>query len=352
MSAGHCRHWGRAALRLSAALLLLILGERPLRAADAVESFYSGKNIQLLIGYSPGGGYDIYARVLARHMSRHIPGHPTIVAQNMPGAGSLKLANYLFAVAPKDGTVVGTFARGMAMEPLLGGAGARFDASKFTWIGSITDEVSVCAFWHTSPIHTWDDMLKQNFTVGGTGSGADTDVFPNVLRNMFHAKLKLVTGFPGGADIILALERGEVNGRCGWSWSSLISRNRTLYETQQIYVPVQMAMRKHEDLPNTPLIMDMTKDPKEITALRLILSRQTMARPYAAPPGVPEDRKAALRAAFDATMKDPEFLADAKGSDLELRPVSGTEIEKLVAEMYAAPQDVVQLAAKAVVNAR
>ncbi len=319
------------------------------RADDAaVAQFYKGRTIQLYIGYSVGGGYDLYARELARYLGTHIPGNPTIVPQNMPGAGSLRLANYLYIVAPKDGTAIATFARGMATEPLLGGTGTQFDARKFAWLGSITDEVSVCAFWHDSGIATWQDMLTKPYTVGGTGSASDTDVFPNAMKHIFHLPLKLVTGFPGGADVVLALERGEVNGRCGWSWSSLVSRNKQLYDTKQIYVPVQLALRKHEDLPDVPLVTDLTKDKKELQALRLIFARQSMARPYVAPPGLPEERKQALRKAFDDTKKDPAFLDEAKKTDLEVHPVSGAEIDTLLNELYASPPQVVQLAKDAI----
>jgi len=336
--------------RIAAGAALLVCSWAAPATADdeAVARFYKGRTIQLYIGYSAGGGYDIYARVLARHLTDHIPGNPTIVPQNMPGAGSLRLANYLYNVAPKDGTAFATLARGMATEPLLGGTGTQFDARKFTWIGSITDEVSVCAFWHTSGIATWQDLLTKEYTVGGTGSASDTDVFPNAMKHIFHLKMKLVTGFPGGSDVVLALQRGEVAGRCGWSWSSLVSRNKQMYDNKDIVIPVQLALHGHEDLPNVPVIIDQTKDPKELAALRLIFARQTMARPYMAPPGLPEDRKQALRRAFDETMKDPEFLAEAKRTELEVRPVSGTQIDALLNELYSTPPDVVKLAIDAI----
>lgn len=338
-----------AAVRGGLAACCLVLAASSARADDAaLARFYKGRNIQLYIGYSAGGGYDIYARVLARHMGKHIPGNPTVVPQNMPGAGSLRLANYLYNVAPKDGTAFATFARGMATEPLLGGQGTQFDARKFTWLGSVTDEVSVCAFWHTSGIATWQDMLTKDYTIGGTGSASDTDVFPNAMKRIFNLKLKLVTGFPGGSDVVLALERGEVNGRCGWSWSSLVSRNKRLYDEKQIFIPVQLALHRHEDLPDVPVIVDLTQDQKRLAALRLIFARQTMARPYVAPPGLPEDRKQALRTAFEETMKDPEFVAEAQKTDLEVHPVSGADIDRLLGELYATPKDVIQLAIDAI----
>jgi tripartite-type tricarboxylate transporter receptor subunit TctC len=315
-------------------------------AADPVTDFYAGKTVQVLIGYSAGGGYDLYARTLARFMGKHIPGQPTLVPQNMPGAGSLRAANYLYNVAPKDGTVFGTFGRGIAMEPLLRPQeGARFDATKFTWLGSITNEVSVCAFSRGSGIDTWQDMQSKHYVVGGTGSGSDTDIFPLVLRNMFHLPLKLVTGFPGGSDVVLALERHEIDGRCGWSWSSLHSRNKPLLDSKELRVVVQLALNKHEDLPDVPLVMDLTSDARQQAVLKVIFSRQTTARPFAAPPGIPADRAAALRAAFDATMQDPDFLSEAERLDLEVRPENGASVEQLIKEVYASSPDVLKGAA-------
>src|SRR5437016_6326578 len=200
------------AARVLALGLMMVFGTRPSLAADAVVNFYSGKTIQLFIGYSVGGGYDVYARTLAKYMGKYIPGNPVIVPQNMPGAGSLRSVSYLSKAAPKDGTVFGTFARGAVMEPLLEPnqpTAARFDPRQLKWIGSITNEVSTCAFWHTAGVQTWDDMRKKPYTMGGTGSSGDSDVFPKVLKNLFHLPLKLVTGFPGGQDVVLSLQRGE-----------------------------------------------------------------------------------------------------------------------------------------------
>ena len=219
----------------------------PALAQDSVADFYRGKTFNIVIGSTPGGGYDTYARLIARFMGKHIPGRPTFVAQNRPGAGSLVLANWLYNVAPKDGTVMGTFARGMAMEPLVGGDGTEFDANKFNWIGSVTNEVSICGFTAKSGIRTWNDMVTKAYTVGGTGSGSDTDVFPTILKNMFGAKLKLVAGFPGGADVVLAVERGELDGRCGWSWSSVVSRNKALFDSKQVIPTIQISLKKHPD---------------------------------------------------------------------------------------------------------
>jgi tripartite-type tricarboxylate transporter receptor subunit TctC len=335
-------------LKIAAVAGALLLAAPNAFAADDAASFYKGRTVTIDIGYSTGGGYDLYARVLARHLGDHIPGKPSVVPQNMPGAGSLKVVNYLANVAPKDGTVIATFARGMAMQPLFDKTGIEFDAQKLNWIGSITNEVSVCAFRSDTGIKTWQDMLTKSYTVGGTGSGSDTDVFPDVLRHMFHMKIKLVTGYPGGSDVILAMERGEVDGRCGWSWSSVKSTKYDLYEKKEIVIPVQLALKKHPDLPNVPLVTEETKDPKELAALKLIFGRQSVARPYATAPGVPADRVAALRKAFDDTMKDPAFLAEAEKTKLEVEPVSGQEVQDLVAELYQSSPEVVRIAAEAV----
>lgn len=328
---------------------LVLLGAWPARAADAVAEFYHGKTVQVLIGFGPGGGYDLYARTLARYMGRHIPGNPTLVPQNMPGAGGVKVMNYLYGVARKDGTVMATFARGLAIEPLLGHAqGMQFDATKFGWVGSVSNEVSICAYWNTSGIKTWHDMQTKPSTIGASAAGADSEIFPTVLRNIFHLPAKVVTGFSnGGADIVLGMERGEVGGRCGWSWSSLLSENKALLDSKKINIVLQLALQKHEDLPDVPLVMDLPASPQDKAALKLIVSRQSIARPFAAPPGVPADRLQALRAAFDATMKDPQFLAEAKRLNLEVRPVSGADVEKLIRELYATPKDIVKLAAQA-----
>ena len=225
-------NWRRSSTMLHgvACLPAMLLAPANPAHAQSVEDFYRGKTVTILVGFTAGGGYDLYARLLGRHIGRHIPGNPPIVVQNMPGAGSLKATQFVYGVAPKDGTVLATVSRGMATEPLLNDA--KFDATKLTWIGSITSETSVCATWQTSPVKTWDDMFKREFTLGGSATGADPDTFALILRNVFGAKVKLVTGYPGGNDINLAMERGEVDGRCGWSWSSLKSQKNWLRADQ------------------------------------------------------------------------------------------------------------------------
>ena len=318
--------------------LLVVSNFGPARA-QSVEEFYKGKNISLLIGFSVGGGYDLYARHLARFMGKHIPGNPTIVPQNMAGAGSLRAANFLFTAAPKDGTAIGTFSRTTGINPLLE-SGATFDGTKFGWLGSVTNDVSTCVTWNTSEVKTWKDFLEKPVTLGGQGPSSEPDIFANLYKNVFGAKIKLVAGYPGTNEISLAMERGEVAGLCGLSWSTLRTRHASWLKEKKINIIVQAAFQKEPEMADVPLIVDLTKDQEKLQILKLFLTAQEMARPFAAPPGIPEDRKAALVAAFDATMKDPEFLAEAAKIKLEVNPVSGKSIDKLLAELYATPKDV------------
>jgi tripartite-type tricarboxylate transporter receptor subunit TctC len=335
------------AIRVALGAVTLMLAALPAQA-QPVADFYRGKTIQLLIGYTAGGGYDLNARVLARHMSKHIPGNPNIVAQNMAGAGSLRLANFLYNVAPKDGTAIGIVGRGMAMEPLIGGSATQYDARRYTWIGSVSDQVSLCATWHTSKVKSWDDMLKTDFTVGGEGSGSDPDMFATMIRSIFGVKIRLVSGYPGGNEINLAMERGEVDGRCGWSWSSIKITKPDWLKNKRINLALQMALHKNNELADVPLIMDLARTDRERQILKLVLSRQEMGWPFTAPPGLPKDRADALRAAFDATMKDPEYLAEAAQRRLDVNPMSGAAIDKLIAELYATPPEVIAITKTAI----
>jgi tripartite-type tricarboxylate transporter receptor subunit TctC len=303
-------------------------------------SFYKGKTVDLYIGYSAGGGYDIYARALARYMGRFIPGNPTIVPKNMPGAGSLVLANWLYNVASKDGSAFGMIGRGTAFDPLLGSTKAQFDAAKFNWIGSMNDEVSVCVAWHTSGIAKLEDVTHKELTVGGTGPAADTDQFPKVLNATLRTKFKIIPGYPGGNDIDLAMERGEVMGRCGWSWSSVVATHKAWVDDKKINVLVQLSLTKHADLPNIPLVMDFAKTDEERRIFRLVFARQPMGRPFLAPPGVPEDRTATLRKAFMDTMKDRAFLAEAEKMQLEINPVAGDAVQAIVQDVYQTPKSI------------
>lgn len=313
--------------------------------ADAVEDFYKGKTVTVLIGAPPGGSYDVTGRVIAKHMGKYIPGKPQMIPQNMPGAGQLLVTNHLYNNAVKDGSVFGIFARGMALEPLIGNDNAKFDGSKFTWIGSTTDEVSLCVTYGNSPVKNWNDALAKEFTVGGNGPGSDPDVFSNVLKSVFGSKNRLVTGYTGSGEIALAMERGELDGRCGWSWSSIKAEKSQWLKDGKLNLLVQLTLSEGTpELKDVPVVTAFAKDDRQRQLLKLIFSRQQMGRPFAAPPGIPEDRKQALRKAFDLTVADPEFLAEAQQRGLEIRPVSGLEIEKLVNDMYQTPKDVIAVA--------
>jgi tripartite-type tricarboxylate transporter receptor subunit TctC len=336
----------KACGRVLAAALVTAL---PLSVACAQSpaEFYKGKTVEFYIGYSVGGGYDLYARTIARHIGKHIPGNPTVVPKNMEGAGSLRLANWLFRVGAKDGSVIGTIGRGTGFDPILGQQGAQFDGTKFTWLGSANNEVSVCVSWNaTSGIAKFEDLLSKEMTVGGTSSSADTDQFPRIMNGVLGTKMRIVSGYPGGNDVVLAMERGEVKGRCGWSWSSVMSTHRVWLEEKKMTVLAQLALQKHPDLPDVPLIIDLAKTDEQKQILRLIFARQVMGRPYLAPPGIPADRAAALRQAFMDTMTDKDFLADAEKAQLEITPVDGATIQKLVAEVYQTPPEVAKKAAE------
>ena len=338
-------NWCRCSGMLNgvACLLAMLLALAGPAHAQPVEEFYRGKTVTVLVGFTAGGGYDVYARLLGRHIGRHIPGNPSVVVQNMPGAGSLKATQFVYGVAPKDGLTLATVSRGMATDPLLNDA--KFDATRLAWIGSVTSETSICATWQTSPIKTWDDMFKREFTLGGSATGADPDTFALIMRNLFGAKVRLVTGYPGGNDINLAMERGEVDGRCGWSWSSLKSQKNWL---RQINPLVQFAVEKNAELPNVPWAIERAASDEARQVLRLLTAGQFLGRPFFSTPDLPADRKAALRAAFDATMKDPQFLAEAEKIDLEVTPVAAPAIEAFLADIYKTPKDVVQKAVAAI----
>ena len=333
-----------AVFGLGAAAMMLALSHAAEAAAPT--EFYKGRTISVIIGYSAGGGYDLYARVLAQHLGKHIPGNPTVIPQNMPGAGSIKAANYVFSVAPKDGTVIGTFARGMAGAALIGQA--NFDARKFTWLGSVTKDVTLCISWNTSPIKNWNDAMTKQFTAGGEGPAGDPDIFAKLYKNVFGAKIRLATGFPGTTDITLAMQRHEVDGLCGISWSTVKSRYGDWVRDKKINILIQAAPNKAPDLPDVPLASALAKTTEQRQMLDFAVASEVLARPFVAPPGIPEERKALLRAGFNATLRDPAFLADARKTMIDIDPVSGPEAEAVVASLYALPKDVVLKAARAI----
>jgi tripartite-type tricarboxylate transporter receptor subunit TctC len=306
----------------------------PASAQTSVADFYKNKNVDIYIGFSAGGVYDINARLLARFMGRHIPGNPNLIPRQMVGAASLTLANWLYQVAPKDGSAFGTFARGIAFNPLLGQPGGIIEATKFNWLGSTNDEVSVCAARSESGVTKFEQVFKQELIIGSTGGSGDDEQLPRIVNGVLGTKFRTVRGFPGGNEIKLAMERGEVAGRCGWSWSSVKATEAEWLKTKKISILVQLSLRRHPDLPDTPLVVDYAKTDEGRQIFKVALARQVMAWPFAAPPGVPAERVAALRKAFDETLQDKEFLAEAERLSLEIMPVSGERIQTLLADIY------------------
>jgi tripartite-type tricarboxylate transporter receptor subunit TctC len=307
--------------------------------AQSVEEFYRSHPVTIVVGNSAGGGYDLNARLLARHIGKHIPGNPTVIVENRPGAGGITAADYIYSIAPKDGSYFGIVGRIQLVEPLF--SKQAFDGTKFTWIGSISTDVSTCISWHTSPIRTWNDLMTKTFTAAGQGRGADPDTYALMIRDLFGAKVKLVTGYPGTNEQSLAMERGEVDGLCGISYSTLKTRHQDWLANKSINILVQNALEGAPGLDNVPVIVNFIKDNETMQIVKLIVATEKMARPFFAPPDIPPARAAALRAAFAATMTDPEFVAEANHLGIEITPMSGPAIEALLKELYATPKAIV-----------
>ena len=329
-------------------LAAAVLIGAPPATADEVADFYNGKNLSLFVGYPPGGGYDVYARLIARTMTKHMPGHPQVTVRHKPGAASLNLVSELYNVLPRDGTVFGMFARSVAMDRLLGRAGANFNPVEFNWIGSANNEVSICAVWHAVGIRTIEAFMARPLTFAANAPGSESDVFPRILNNLLGTRFKVVTGYPGVNDLSLAMERGETDGRCGWTWSAAKAARGDWIRDNKIYIAVQFATEKHSELQQVPLVTDLARNSRERSALELILSQQAMGRPFAAPPGVPAARVGALRGAFARSVSDPDFLAEADKQQLEIRLVEGPILQGMVERMFSAPPEVVAAARAAI----
>jgi len=339
------------AMRKAAVALtgLLACGALHPAHAQSVADFYKGKVVKFILSAGEGGGYGTYALAVQPFMERYIPGNPKIIIQHMQGAGGLVAANNLYNVQPKDGTVFALIHRGaVSTTPLYGAKNIRFDPTKFGWIGSMNSEVSFCVSWQTTPVKTFDDLKKYPLTVGGLGPGADTDQFTYLINNVFGTKMKLVTGYGSGGAIDLAMERGEIGGRCGWSWSTIVSTKAAWLEEKKFNLLVQIGVEKHPDVPNVPLLIDLAKTEEQREMIKIVVAPQLMGRPVLAPPGIPADRLAALREALKKSMQDPGFLAAAKKENLETSYVSGERIESMLKELYALPKSVIDASAKAV----
>jgi tripartite-type tricarboxylate transporter receptor subunit TctC len=324
---------------LIAASALLIL--TPVAAAaQTVEDFYRSRTVELIVGSGAGGGYDLNARLLARHLGKHIPGQPTLVVNNLPGAGGIRAANLLYNVSPRDGSVIATFSNAMITEPLLGSDASKFDPARYSWIGSITSEDGVCVAWRGSAVASWEELLQRKLVVGTAAPGTTTHTYPALLRSLFGAKFELVSGYPDGAQSALAMERGEVEAICQ-TLSSLQTLHPQWLRDGSVTPLVLMALKRNSDLPNLPAVSELTSDPEQQQMLKIVLAPTYAGRPFFGPPGLPADRLAALRRAFEAAMRDPALLADAAAQKLEVQPATGPEIERMVAEIYRTPDALV-----------
>ena len=328
----------------SAAALVMGLAAVGGACAQSAPEPFAGKTITILIGYAAGGTYDATARLLARHMGRHIPGAPLMMPQNMPGSGGIKTILHLYTIAPRDGTTLGMLSRSYPIEPVFNPQAAKYDPSRFNPIGSTSTEVSVGVVWHTHGIKSLDDLQTHQITTGATGTTDDTGRFPTLLHNLTGAKIKVVVGYPGGNDVTAAMEKGEVDARFGWSWGSLKSRSKPWIDEKKINILVQMALEKAPDLPDTPLIMDFAKSDIDRQALELLFAPQAVAWPLVAPPDVPADRINILRRAFDETMKDPTFVAEANRLRIDVEPVTGEAMQKIVERIGTFQRPVIERA--------
>jgi len=319
-------------------------------AAQSVAEFYVGKQISLIVGASPGGGYDTQARLVARHLGKHIAGNPTIVVQNMPAAGSLAATNHIYNVAAKDGTVIALVMRGMLLVRNWNPSSVRFDLGHLNWLGSINSEVAVTAAWHTAPHKTTRDLFEQELIVGGT-TGVDPETTPRLFNALLGTKFKIINGYPGTTEIILAMERGELQGIGDWSLSSIKAARPDWLRDKKITPLMQAALQKEPELADVPSALDFVKNDADRKVMELYLTQKAVARPVIAPPGVPPDRVAALRAGFIALAQDNEFLADARKAKLEVAPVSGEAVDKVISLITSASPEVAERLGKAIAPA-
>jgi len=310
-------------------------------AQSVVETFYKGKILDLYIGFTSGGTYDTYSRLVAQFMGDHIPGKPKIVPKQMVGAGSRAAATHIFNIAPKDGTQLATADQALAMQQVLNDPGIQFDANKFIWIGNPIADNNTMAAWTASGVTSIDEAKKREFVVGANGITASAQ-YPQAMNVLLGTKFKIITGYPGGTDINLAMQRGEVAIRGQNSWSSWKSQHMDWIKAKQITILVQIGLTKDKELPEVPLLMDLATAPDDRAALKLLSAPTAIGRPIFTTPGIPQERVAALRAAFNATMKDPAFLATAAKANMDLNPVSGEELQRIVAELFATPPSAVQ----------
>ncbi|MPY71767.1 MAG: hypothetical protein GEU92_16985 [Alphaproteobacteria bacterium] len=334
-------HAPRRAAGIAAALAAVLAVQTAAPGAQA-DDFYKDKEVRFIISAGVGGGYSAYGRALTRHIGRHIPGNPAFIVQNMPGGGGIRASNYLYAVAPKDGSVIGLVHTAVLFAPLYDMKGAKFDGTKFSFIGAMDQADGLCVAWHTSGVKTWEDLFSGKYIVGGTGSGSQMETMPRLLNNLFGTKIKIVSGYKGGNDVYLAMERGEVHGRCGGITTSIKSTRPDWFPEKKVVVPIQISLERSKDFPGVPAVGEFAKDERMRDILEFALAYQSMDRPIIAPPEIPAGRLALLRRAFEATMKDPEFLADAAKMKLTIDARGGESVAKTVARTYAKPKAIIE----------
>lgn len=324
----------------------LILAPSMSREATA-EGFYKDRQMTLIMGSDAGGGYATYANAIAPYLSAHIPGRPRITLQFMPGAGGLRAMNYLYASAPKDGSVIGMVQSSVPFAPLFGLQAARFDPRRMGWLGSIDAATGICVAWHTSGIKTWEDIFNKSYVVGSSGAGSQMETLPIMLNKLFGTKIKVISGYKGGNEVYLAMERGEVDGRCGSFMSSITSTRPDWLPEKKITVPIQIALERNPLFPDIPAVVEFAKDERTKQVLQLVLAPMAMDRPIMTPPGIPPDRLRVLRAAFHDAVNDPDFLAEAGRQRIEVKEVSGEKVDEILSSAFAAPPEVVRAANEA-----
>lgn len=331
----------RSGSKLGLGLVVLALAAVPARGEDVAE-FYRGKRINMFIGYSAAGGYDLYARLLARFMGEHIPGKPTIVPQNMPGASSRLAANWVYNVAPKDGTVIATISQSTPLDQVLGQAGIQFDARRFHWIGNMIVVNNVMYVTGDTGVKSIDDVKSKTVAVGATGASSPSVIYPQVSNNLFGTKFRIVSGYGGGGDIRLAIDRGELNGRGSDSWASVKATTLDWVQTGKIRILFQVGLKREPDLPDVPLWSELAKDPKQRQTIEILSNDVILGRPFVVAPEVPADRVAALRRAFDLAMKDPQLVEQANKAKMDLNPLDGATLQREVERTLSAAPEVVE----------
>jgi tripartite-type tricarboxylate transporter receptor subunit TctC len=330
--------------------MLLLLGRGDHSGADEIERFYAGRKLSVVIGHEAGTGFDVYGRALARHLGRFIPGNPTLVPENMPGAAGFSSANWLFNAAAKDGSVIAIFAHTAPFEPLIGKGAGRFDASRFAWIGNLDTVVGTCGVGEHAGVAAFDELFTKEVLVGasGAGSAGPLSQFPTALRRLLGAKIKVIQGYRGSAEIRIAIARGELHGICGLPLSTLKTEWRDDFASGRFKILLQLGRERSPELPGIPHVYDYSRTPEDRQVFDLIFGLQAMGRPFAAPPGVPNDRIAALRSAFMAMANDPAFRAEAAKLQIDVSPASGEAVQEFVTRMYGSPKAVIERAKEAI----